>query len=55
MQLPTPMSEETLGKVMLAVFALATMAGIALFLLTYSVGPSALQSEHIRSPVVGDR
>lgn len=55
MQVPSPMSEETLGKVMLAVLAFATMAGLALFVLTYSGTASPLQSGHIRSPVIGSR
>lgn len=55
MRLAPTMSEETLGKIMLAALALATVSAVALFLLTKSAAASALRLDHSGHPVLVSR
>ena len=45
------MGEETLGKIMLALFALAAFSALALFLITKSAPSSALQRDPGQHPI----
>ncbi|HLG86866.1 MAG TPA: hypothetical protein VKZ79_06675 [Alphaproteobacteria bacterium] len=55
MRLPAPMAEETLGKIMLVLFALAAFGVVTLFLLTKSEPSSAVQLNYAHQPIVIDQ
>jgi hypothetical protein len=52
MRLPAPIAEETLGKIMLVVFALAAFGVVALLVLTRWEPSSAVQLNHMWQRVV---